>query len=336
MSRSRTLILLGAVLLLGAVVVLIVSTQSTPPAPGPETATQAPQVLMTPILVAAQNIPRGTVIGSDAVIPTEWPDTNLPPSDLILSSPDQVIGKRARTDILRGEPVLQSMITEDPAELAATGYDAALSIPPGKVAVAFPIDQLSSVGYAVGPGDHVDVLVAFSVLDVNLEGQYPIIPFNRDLLDEFTAAGVPAETALNLVLQEQSKAQVPPRLLTQLTLQNIEVLYVGEWPAGGQLPQTVPAPPPPPQGETLPGTPTPVPPRPDMLILLPDQQQALILQWLREAGVSIQLALRGAGDNAPVSTDSVSYQYILTNFNITIPPKVNTVLVPPATTTTTK
>jgi Flp pilus assembly protein CpaB len=328
MSRSRTLILLGAVLLLGAVVVLIVSTQNTPPAPGPETVTtQAPQVLMTPILVAAQNIPRGTVIGSDAVIPTEWPDTNLPPSDLILSSPDQAIGKRARTDILRGEPVLQSMITEDPAELAATGYDAALSIPPGKVAVAFPIDQLSSVGYAIGPGDHVDVLVAFSVLDVNLDGQYPVIPFNRDLLDEFTAAGVPAETALNLVLQEQSKAQVPPRLLTQLTLQNIEVLYVGEWPAGGQLPQTSPAPPP--QGEVAPpGTPTPVPPRPDMLILLPDQQQALILQWLREAGVSIQLALRGAGDNAPVSTDSVSYQYILTNFNITIPPKVNTVLVP--------
>ncbi|MBI5564070.1 MAG: hypothetical protein HY870_04180, partial [Chloroflexi bacterium] len=75
-------------------------------------------------------------------------------------------------------------------------------------------------------------------------------------------------------------------------------------------------------------TPTPTPPRPDMLILLVDPQQALILEWLKESGVIIRLALRGATDSAPVSTDTVSYQYILTNFNITIPPKVNTIINP--------
>jgi hypothetical protein len=65
-----------------------------------------------------------------------------------------------------------------------------------------------------------------------------------------------------------------------------------------------------------------------MIILLVDQQQALILQWLQQQGdIALNLALRGAGDNAPVSTDTVSYQYILTNFNITIPPKTNTVIV---------
>jgi hypothetical protein len=37
--------------------------------------------------------------------------------------------------------------------------------------------------------------------------------------------------------------------------------------------------------------------------------------------------LRAAGDNAPVSTETVSYQYILTAFNITIPPKTNTIIV---------
>ena len=71
-----------------------------------------------------------------------------------------------------------------------------------------------------------------------------------------------------------------------------------------------------------------------MLILLVDPQQALILQWLRESNVSVNLALRGAGDSAPVSTDSVSYQYILTNFNITIPPKVNTIIKSKGPTTT--
>jgi hypothetical protein len=68
-----------------------------------------------------------------------------------------------------------------------------------------------------------------------------------------------------------------------------------------------------------------------MVILLLDQQQALILHWLqREGSIDINLVLRAAGDNAPVSTETVSYQYILTNFNITIPPKVNTIIVGPA------
>ena len=42
--------------------------------------------------------------------------------------------------------------------------------------------------------------------------------------------------------------------------------------------------------------------------------------------IALNLVLRGAGDNAPVSTETVSYQYILTNFNITIPPKANTII----------
>ena len=134
------------------------------------------------------------------------------------------------------------------------------------------------------------------------------------------------------VLADIKDAAVKPRLLSQLTLQNIEVLHVGEWPAEGLYQRPTPtlnpeqqvAQPPPAAG----GTPTPTPPRPEMLILLVDPQQALILEWLKESGVIIRLALRGATDSAPVSTDTVSYEYILTNFNITIPPKVNTVIQP--------
>ncbi len=116
-----------------------------------------------------------------------------------------------------------------------------------------------------------------------------------------------------------------------MTLQNVEVLHVGEWPIGGILPKTTPTLSPDQQARSdrrLLGTPTATPPRPDMIILLVDQQQALILQWLQQEGnVALNLVLRGAGDNAPVSTDTVSYQYILTNFNITIPPKTNTIIV---------
>jgi hypothetical protein len=82
------------------------------------------------------------------------------------------------------------------------------------------------------------------------------------------------------------------------------------------------------QAQAAAGTPTATPPRPDMILVLVDQQQALILQWLQQEGnIAVNLVLRGAADNAPVSTETVSYQYILTNFNITIPPKSNTIIV---------
>jgi Flp pilus assembly protein CpaB len=328
MNRSRTFILLGIVLLLGAVAVLVLLPQQQQNnSQGQVQSTPVPEIPTTQIVVAAQDIPRGTIIGDDALTLGKWPDDSLPPSDLMILKPEEVLGKRARTDILRGQPVLQSMITADLQQLAAIGAEASLFIPPGKRAVSFPIDQMSSVGYAIGSGDRVDMLITFSVIDVNQEGQYPIVPFNRDLVDELIAAGMPAETAVTQVF---ASAKVESRLVSQLTLQNIEILHVGEWPVHGLYQRPTPTLNPEQQAAQLPpapgGTPTATPPRPGMLILMVDPQQALILEWLKESGVLIRLALRGAADSAPVSTDAVSYQYILTNFNITIPPKVNTII----------
>jgi pilus assembly protein CpaB len=334
MNRSRMLILLGILLLVGALAVLVILPQAlTPPPPVEPIATPEPEILTTEIIVAAQNIPRGAIISPDAVVPSKWPNDSLPPADLIIIDPEKVIGKIARTEVLRGQPMLDTLVASDPKDLTAKGGDASLFIPPGKVAMAFPINQFSSVGYAVGAGDHVDVVVSYSILDVDQEGQYPVIPFNRDMVDELISAGLQPQEAVNRVLEDTSSASILPRLLSQLTLQNVEVLHVGDWPVGGVLPRPTPtlspdqiAAQPPVQG----GTPTVTPPRPDKIILLVDHQQALILQWLlAEAKINVNLVLRGAGDNAPVSTDTVSYQYILTNFNITIPPKSNTIIVGP-------
>ena len=331
MNRSRVLILLGILLLVGAIAVLVILPQTLAPQPSPEQPTAIPEIQTTEILVAAQNIPRGAVISPDAVVPSKWPNDSLPPADLIIIDPDKAVGKIARTDVLRGQPMLESLIAADPKALTAKGSDASLFIPAGKVAMAYPINKLTSVGYAIGAGDRVDVIVSFAVIEVDQEGQYPIVPFNRDLVDDLIAAGFEPQEAVARVLNKLDSITIKPRLLSQLTLQNIEVLHVGEWPMGGILPKTTPTLSPEQQvaqAQAAAGTPTATPPRPDMVIMLVDQQQALILQWLQQEGnIALNLVLRGAGDNAPVSTETVSYQYILTNFNITIPPKTNTIIV---------
>jgi Flp pilus assembly protein CpaB len=331
MNRSRVLILLGILLLVGAVAVLVILPPIITPPPPSETPTPVPEIQTREILIAAQNIPRGAVISPDAVVPSKWPVDSLPPQDLIITDPDKAIGQIARTDVLRGQPMLETLIAADPKTLAAKGSDASLFIPAGRVAMAFPINKLTSVGYAIGAGDRVDLIVSFAIRDVDQEGQYQVIPFNRDLVDDLIAAGLEPQEAVARVLSKLDTADIKPRLLSQLTLQDIEVLHVGEWPVGGVIPKTTPTLSPDQQAQQVAaaaGTPTATPPRPDMIILLVDHQQALIVQWLlQEGNIALNLVLRGAGDNAPVSTETVTYQYILTNFNITIPPKANTIIV---------
>ncbi len=341
MNRSRTFILLGGVLLLAAVLMVVVLGQQQP-APTPVVVPTPIEIPTTDIYVAAQNISRGSVIGPDAVIPFKWPNASLAPG-MAITNQAQIVGKIARTDIMRLQPIMPDLITSAPGDLAKVGCDAALGIPQGKVAVAFPINQISGVGYAIGRGDHVDVMVAFSVVDVDQDNQFPNVPFNRNLQNDLLAAGADPKTitdqtltangaAMAQVLQRPN-AQYLPRLVTQLTIQNIEVLNVGDWPA--QCPQIKSTPVPSPDQTPVPtppapvGTPTPTPPRPTILILLVDHQQALVLQWLRNANVSIELAMRNPDDLAPVATDAVHYPFILSTFAIPKPPKTDTYIQQP-------
>lgn len=92
-------------------------------------------------------------------------------------------------------------------------------------------------------------------------------------------------------------------LATQLTLQDVEVLRVGLW-----------TPPRPTEEGEIPA------PTQNYLTLLVDQQDALVLLYLRDdPNVTIDFALRGVEDHTIVSTESVTLQYILTRFNVTTP-----------------
>jgi len=326
MRRSRTLILLGVVMLLAAVAAFILlgpGNIGQPPTPE-VTVEPTPAVPMVEVVVAAQNIPRGRLITADSVTMASLPANNVPPG--AFTNVEDVQNFIARTDILYNQPLMDVMLTRDPALLAARGSDAALLIPNDKRAVALPVDQLSSVGYAIRPGDHVDVLASFWLVDVDREGQYKTIPFNRNLVDELIAAGLEPPAAAQQALSSLQNASVFPRLSSELVLQDLEVLSLGDWVEPTPIPRFTPGVPeePTPTTVSVPGaTPTALPPRPNVVILIVDPQQALILQWLRESDAIIDLALRGAPDRAPVSTTSVTLQYVFDSFSVTLPPKLD-------------
>jgi Flp pilus assembly protein CpaB len=101
-------------------------------------------------------------------------------------------------------------------------------------------------------------------------------------------------------------------------LQDVIVLAVGETDLNKQAASTQPTPTPAPNQQQQ-AAPAVVKPKIVTLIVTP--QDANTLNYLVYAGAQMNLALRGAGDEQRVKTDSVTLQYTMDTYSITVPAK---------------
>jgi len=330
MRRGRFLIIVGGLLILATVglvafYLLTVGLPSPPAEEGAEVvpegtaavATEAPPVPTRKVLIAVQDIPRCTEISPDAVAEWEVPETDIPDDVVLTKSEILGAGKHpiAMETILRGQPISFGLLSSR-EEILRQGLDGACLIPKGKVAVAFPVTELSSVAYALQPGDRVDVLVSVSFVDLDAQYQMKlpvVLTGGEDCLAGCQPTGEQRE-----------------RPVTQLTVQNAEVLMVGPWGAGVPFPVeevAVEATPVPGEGEGPPQVTTPGGERSyNVVILLVSPQDALVLKWARENRALIDLALRSGeagGDNDLFSTEPVTLEYMVRRFGIAPPPKLD-------------
>jgi Flp pilus assembly protein CpaB len=246
----------------------------------------------------------------------------VPPD--IIADEAETIGKVAKTDIVQGQVIVRSMLVD----IGIAG-EASLNIPSGRVAVAYPITSQTSVSYAIQPGDTVDILVSALFLDVDEEFQAPLPNKTRFFFQQFDEEGLQTGITLSERVDEGrfelgagdvASIVVPsgpqiPRRVAQLTVPAAKVLRVGPWIE----------PPPPPAPED--GSPPPPPPLPTVATLAVTPQDALVLLWLREGGIYSEMALRAAGEEeAEHLTEAVTLQYMLTRFNISVPPKIEFIM----------
>jgi Flp pilus assembly protein CpaB len=212
-------------------------------------------------------------------------------------------------------------------------------IPEGRVAYPIPVTRYTSVAWALKPGDHVDVLLSLSMVDMD-EEFHTVLP---NQISCFSGGGgedgqptcpsgpmgrfevLPNGVLVNVL---PSGDQVP-RMVTQLTVQNAIVLRVGDWreaqqPEGAGAPEVA-------EGneeqeqeaqETQPAQ------RPVTLAVSPQDAAVLEYAWLSNARVT--LLLRRAGDEEATFTDPVTLQYVLDTYNIDVPSKLPYGLAPSA------
>lgn len=363
------LIVVGIVifLLVGVIAVILVLTLGgggTANQTGTQTSGQtggqpsgAPQVTTVKIIVAAHDIRRGTRLTDQDVTAMTWPllpNAPLPANTLMVGeTPDQpgleqVNGRVTRVDILENQPVLSNMITpaDQPVELAATGSDAALLIPAGKLAVALPINRLSSVAYTLRSGDHVDILMSYRFIDVDKDFQtklpngittfsggtgYTQSPSASAPLGIDTQGREEKGPLGTQVLVVPSETDQRPRQSTQLMISNAVVLRMGLSDLSDSTiivtsaPASSGGPTPTPEAGGGGAAATAVPPtEPDIITLIMSRQDALVLKYSLEVGASIDLGLRSVYDNTTtdVKTDGVTLQYLFDYYNLPEPPKL--------------
>ncbi|MBI5653915.1 MAG: Flp pilus assembly protein CpaB [Chloroflexi bacterium] len=153
------------------------------------------------VVVVQQPIPQRSQIAPDAITLKDLPVDALPPTGTS-ESMDKVIGKLALVPMYPGQIVLDQMvISKEDADKNRS--NASFLVPEGKVAVAFPLSDLSGVAGALQTGDVVDILLTLNP-------------------NQLTATARPGTTTAAPVGTEG----LP---VTQLMLQNVPILQVGAW-----------------------------------------------------------------------------------------------------------
>ncbi len=274
------------------------------------------------VVVALQTIPRGMRIPPDAVEIREWPieDRDFPSAPMY--DLDKVVGMVARVEIPMHRPVDASMVKQ---VFLGEGSEMSLAVPKGKVAIAVPVMAISSVGNAIRPNDRVDVLISFSIVEVDEDAQIKlpvILTGGEDCLAGCMKTG------------EQI-----PRLVTQYSVQNALVMGVGLWTGAQPDIQMIQTPTPgalPGAQATVPvatGAEAPPAAAPTSIVrslteltvvtLAVSPQDALVLKWAWESNSSIDLVMRSANDNDIYSQpEAVTLQYMIDRFQISLPPKL--------------
>ena len=336
-----------------------------PEEPGAPPPTATPSIRLVPVVVAQTELPVGQMLTGELLAVEMRPNDNVAlQGGYTFAEPEEIIGRIVKIRIAEGQAILEPMLAANPTDIAGLGSDLALYVPTGEVAVAFPINQLSGAAYAMRPGDAVDVLMSLRIVEIDPEFR-SILPnltarviesrllAGQDFLFEEVAQGrlefipgvnqvaeiVPREAGEGQEFVEEIGEQIPQRV-TQLVIQQAEVLWVGTWQdpeeqvRAQEATRTAEVATAQAAGVEPPPATTPDPfgrqGIPDIVILSMPSQDALVLEWARLRGIDIDLALRAPGDNSVFVTTSVSLPQIIDQGALAIPDPADIDLAPRA------
>jgi Flp pilus assembly protein CpaB len=333
--RGFIFIILALVIIAGLVVVgFLFRNQISVGQLPQQAAVQQPAQQMVNIVITTQAIPRGTTLSEGVLTTIPYPEKDVV-QGVFFTNVKDVVGKQVKFDLEPRVPLTVSMIAS-----GALGSNAAFEIPRGMVAISIPISRLTAVSFAPTAGDHVNILVALLLTDVdqanqtrlpNLsapvspptlggEGVEPSITANIGAApDDANMGRVELDTVLNQPIYVVPSEDQRPRMVSQTLIQDAIVLRMGNFDVKEttqpDAAQPVPTP-------IVGGEAAPEPVVPDVITLIVRPQDAVTLNYLMLAGAKLNLVLRSAGDSDPIQTEAVTLQFLMQQYNIPDPTKL--------------
>jgi Flp pilus assembly protein CpaB len=341
MRRGRTALVIVLVIVLVAIggffAYRIFISGSTANAP-----TATPGIRYVDIVTAGQNITPGIQITDDMLSTLQIPEDKKIAGEF--TNKAEVVGQFAKIQIAQGVPLVDSMLSVTPGNVNLPGSSWAPLIPQGLTAVSIPITRLSSTSYGIRDGDYVNIIVTMLLVDVDasyqtilpnnsatiigpgaLQQQLPMLTVQIASGGDASAQGrTEMDPTLNSAIYLVPSEVQRPRMVTQMIMQNVQVLHVGTFPLPGeQVTEQLSAgatPTPNAQGQTT--TQIQIT-RPDVITLMVTPQDAVVLTNLIYNGSQITLTLRNPNDfDFRTTTDAATLQYLLSQYNIPVPAKL--------------
>lgn len=341
---GTTLILIALILMigLGAAAYLFKDQLFPQASPLPNTSNQAtPPAETIDIVILVQPVKLGGIISKEMVDKFPFPKEKYIPG-FYFKDFEEVIGKRSRYPL---DPPL--VLTSGLLSNSPVGSFASSLIPPGYVAISVPINMVTAIPTAILPGDHVTVIAAILLEDLDQNFQTKLPNYTADV----QAPGKPGEsptipktlkitsggntssqgrTELDPILNQpiyiQPSEEQRPRLVSQVLIPDAIVLGRGDMTEATKAsiePGRTSATPTPVPSTTV--TPTPVTNQAlnNHITLIVNPQEAVTLNYaMLNPGIKLNLVLRSAKETKQYKTEAVTLQFLLDQYSIPLPSKL--------------
>lgn len=297
-KNGRLFIILGVGLACLAVALAFLMFQNAGQSKAVEKAPTTVKVVTVAKDIAPHQILRDTDLAEETV------DKDLLSGGEVFSK-SEAIGLAPKAGMVKGQRVKK-------AELEVSGLTN--DIAAGKRAVTIPVDRLNLAGGLLRDADYIDLI--FSV-KVNLTYILPTRPYEID-----TAAAADAGVDVTLPVSppgdpsayvypgepgSRFKIQSPAAKgdpVTKVILQDIKVLRVVNAPPPDQNQQQKTA------------------PVSDLLVLELTNEQAEVMKFILDNGASFTFALRGKDDHEPATSNGITFDMLVTNYQLPTPKSV--------------
>jgi len=203
MRNLPPVVMLVLALFFGGMAAFVAKKWISKPPPAPA----APTIATTRVIVAAKEIPRGTLLSADQLKEIDWPQDSVPAG--VFADRKQLMERVNRYPLSGGEVVLESKLAPQGSRGGLAGV-----IQGEKRAITVKVDEASGVAGFVKPEDVVDVLVT---LDKN---EFKSDPVSRTILQKLLVLGIGQE----IEQKPGDKAKVVPTVTLEVTPEEGEKL----------------------------------------------------------------------------------------------------------------